>query len=102
MDARRNKGPDDLLLGYFCFIGAGAAATGMLHGEVKGRNPCLISRCGVAADLQQVFDGCRRIACGLLDSAQRPRWRRARRFLRRFEQAGDGFTCFFCARRSRL
>ena len=56
----------------------------------------------LAADFDGLAEGGHDRACGLLDAAQRPHWRRARRFLRRLEQAADGFTCFFCARRSRL
>ena len=67
----------------------------MLHGEVKGRSPRLIPRCGVAADVQQVFDGCRALRAGCSMQRSGRIGVLCVNCCTGIEQAGDGFYLSF-------
>ena len=51
------EGLDDLALGGFGFVGAGAAATGVLDGEVKWGGAGIVLGGGIAAEFEELLDG---------------------------------------------
>ena len=51
------EGLDDLALGGFGFVGAGAAATCVLDGEVERRGAGIVLGGGIAAEFEELLDG---------------------------------------------